>query len=647
MLASPNIRSRPGVARWSVAAAATGVVALGGVLAPTAASAVAPGPLVGWGQNTNGQLGLPTVPGIGTPTPIVEIDDAADAAVGNGHSLVLRGDGIVSSGFSTSGQIGRGGLTSYDSFGPVTSIAEPVRALAAGSRFSLALMEDGTVRSFGSNASAAMPSQIRGQLGSGSTALFSVVPQPVTGIVDAVAVSGGWEHGVALLADGTVRSWGANDNNELGNGSGADSSVPVVVPGVSDVVAVSAGEHTLALRADGRVYAWGRNHQGQLGLGDLVSRTAPELVPGIEDAVAVSAGRWHSLVLLSDGTVRAFGSNNSGRLGDGSTEANRPSPVEVPGLTEIVDISAQLAGSSARQADGTVWVWGNGGAGQLGDGNTTAHTSAVPVRVRGLRAQALSQGGAASFHLVIPHVPLRSDGPLSFPTQARKTLSAPRTVTLTAGGGQITRLRTVGADADDFLISGEDCVGEYLNGGDTCTVRVRFSPSASGARAAQLRISSTTADDVLVDLDGEGGEHVGGPPGPQGNDGLPGPIGVPGPLGPAGAPGADAPRPARARTASTRGRASVSCRRISASARIRCTVRATTKDRVRVTGRVSGVRKSVTRSGRSRVTVTLAAPRRNARPQVAVTVRSGSSHRTTIKVRVGAATKTSTLRSAR
>lgn len=662
MLASSDSRIRPGRRRWSVAAAAAGAVALGGLLTPAVASAVAPGPLVGWGQNSSGQLGLPTAAGVGTPTAVPDIGGVTAVAVGATHGIALGDGAAYGAGSNNQGQIGRfsGGSTTHPDFGLVLGGLTTVTDVAAGRFHTLLRLADGTVRAIGQNDV--------GQLGLGhSSPVASNPPPTVDGLTDVVAVSGGWAHSVALLADGTVRAWGANANNEVGDGSGTTRTSPVPVPGVSDVVAIAAGEHTLALRRDGTVYAWGLNSNGQLGLGDTVVRSAPELVPGIDDAVAVSAGRWHSMVLLADGTVRVFGSNNSGRLGDGSTAANRPSPVEVPGLSDVVEVSGQLAGSSARQADGTVWAWGTGGQGQLGDGNTTAHTSAVPVRVSGLRAQALSQGGTASFHLSVRHVPVSADGPLSFATQPRETLSVPKTLTLTVGTGEVTRIRTVGADADDFLITGESCVGEELDPGDSCTVRVRFSPSASGTRSAQLRISSTTADDVHVAVQGEGGDLTAGPEGPKGDDGapgtdgadgadgrdgkdgLPGPIGVPGSvgrLGPVGPVGPRGPTGARGGTAGPASiRATVACRRAGSGTRIRCTVRATGKPRLRVSGRVSGAGRSTTRSGRSRVTLTLAAPRRNARPQVAVTVRTADGHRATLKVRVGTA-KTSSLRSA-
>ncbi|MEI9966943.1 MAG: chitobiase/beta-hexosaminidase C-terminal domain-containing protein [Candidatus Moraniibacteriota bacterium] len=81
------------------------------------------------------------------------------------------------------------------------------------------------------------------------------------------------------------------------------------------------------------------------------------------------AGYW-TVVLRTDGTVWACGSNSSGQLGDGTT-TTRTSPVQVPGLSGVVAVSAGGSSTMALKSDGTVWAWGLNSSGQLGDGTTT------------------------------------------------------------------------------------------------------------------------------------------------------------------------------------------------------------------------------------------------------------------------------------
>ena len=266
--------------------------------------------------------------------------------------------------------------------------------------FALALKADGTVVGWGANA--------LGQLGD---ATFTNRLTPVTAVTlgsgsGVVAIAAGLSHAVALKADGSVWSWGSNNNGNLGNPSivGA-SNVPVPVVGLgsgSGVVALTAGGNfTLALKADGTVWGWGSNNNGQLGIGNIINQPVPVQVKGpgavgvLSNIVALSAppavnGRF-VLALSADGTLWAWGNNSTGQLGDGTT-SNRTTPVQVTDvggsgvLSGVIAIDAGGGTNNphalAVQTDGTVLAWGSNSNGQLGTGDTVAH--AVPVPVAGL-----------------------------------------------------------------------------------------------------------------------------------------------------------------------------------------------------------------------------------------------------------------------
>ncbi|RKH89101.1 hypothetical protein D7Y21_11835 [Corallococcus sp. AB045] len=95
----------------------------------------------------------------------------------------------------------------------------------------------------------------------------------------------------------------------------------------------------------------------------------------------LGAGGYHSLALRQDGTAWACGRNVEGQLGDG-TVTNRPTPVQVPGLTGVAALAASHNHTLALRQDGTVWAWGWNPYGQLGDGTTTQRLT--PVQVPGL-----------------------------------------------------------------------------------------------------------------------------------------------------------------------------------------------------------------------------------------------------------------------
>ena len=57
------------------------------------------------------------------------------------------------------------------------------------------------------------------------------------------AIATGSGQSLALLNDGTVMSWGENFEGQLANGSGeTGSDVPVAVSGLSDATAIAGGD---------------------------------------------------------------------------------------------------------------------------------------------------------------------------------------------------------------------------------------------------------------------------------------------------------------------------------------------------------------------------------------------------------------------
>src|SRR5262249_46583035 len=208
-------------------------------------------------------------------------------------------------------------------------------------------------------------------------------PQDVPNLINIVAVAGGAWHSLAAKADGTVWAWGDNESGQLGNGTTTTTNVPVRLRTLGNVIAVAGGnQHSLALTGDGTVWAWGSGSNGQLGNNTRgVNKTTPIQVPGLANIIGIAAGWNHSVALRSDGTVWAWGSGQYGQLGNGQP-IDMAIPVPVLGLNNVTSIAAGFVHTLALKSDGTVWAWGYNSSGQLGDNSTL--NSAVPVQVLNL-----------------------------------------------------------------------------------------------------------------------------------------------------------------------------------------------------------------------------------------------------------------------
>lgn len=223
-----------------------------------------------------------------------------------------------------------------------------------------------------------------GELGNGTTPLAQPSPVSVVGLqgIRQVAAGPDSKTSLAVLWDGTVWAWGGNSVGELGNGTVVPSSVPVQVPGLSGIVQVAAGAyHSVALGSDGRVWTWGWNYYGQLGDGTTVmQRLSPVLVPGLSGVTQISAGGAHTLALDSLGRVWSWGLGTSGQLGNGDRRSSTTPVLVGPLLSmKMTQVSAGSTSSFAVGPGGTVWAWGDNSTGELGDGTTTDR--AVPTSI--------------------------------------------------------------------------------------------------------------------------------------------------------------------------------------------------------------------------------------------------------------------------
>lgn len=264
----------------------------------------------------------------------------------------------------------------------------PATQVAAGYVHTCAINATGGVECWGDN--------IAGQLGDGST-VDRATPVAVVDLEDDVAaIATGGSHTCALTMTGGVKCWGANISGQLGDGGGADSTIPVPVVGLPDgVAAITAGTyHTCALTIEGGVKCWGANNHGQLGSGETQGATTPVDVIGLASGIAaISAGHHHTCALTMQGGIKCWGGNVDGQVGNGSTVYAVATPADVEGFDAgAVGIAAGGAHTCAVTVIGGVLCWGRNMSGQLGNGNMTG--SPIPVAVLQLvGVSAVAAGG--------------------------------------------------------------------------------------------------------------------------------------------------------------------------------------------------------------------------------------------------------------
>ena len=347
-----------------------------------------------WGRNNNGQLGDHSVRQLSSATRTRPMTPAASLSAGDEHALAITDDGALWAwGGNSHGQLGDGTLITRGTPQPVPGLTD-VEAAAAGGRHSLAIVH-GAVLQWGETPVGAAGSVIR---------VDQQSPGPVVGLpagTNATQVAAGEAFSAALLADGTVWTWGGNQEGQLGDGTSVGRSNAAPVPGLTGVVSLSSDYgHTLALKADGTVWAWGRNLEGQVDPSGI-TRRLPVPVVGLPPVVEISAGAGHSLARTADGAVWAWGVDNQGELGIAPGGVFRNPPTHVPGLVDVTAVAAGAGHSLVLLASGAVLSFGLNSQGQLGDG--TYASSFVPRQVHGMTdAVAIAAGAAFSLAVAGP-----------------------------------------------------------------------------------------------------------------------------------------------------------------------------------------------------------------------------------------------------
>lgn len=150
-----------------------------------------------------------------------------------------------------------------------------------------------------------------------------------------------------------------------------------------------------ALSTGGALYCWGADNYNQLqDGGDDSTDNIPNSVDlsttlGANTIVAYAGGNGTECVLTSASTIYCWGYGGFGQLGDDSTDNDTGAPVEVRFTGAYSGTLISLVGGGdqsfcALTSAGQVWCWGDNVDGELGDGNTTDADEANQVVANGV-----------------------------------------------------------------------------------------------------------------------------------------------------------------------------------------------------------------------------------------------------------------------
>lgn len=267
--------------------------------------------------------------------------------------------------------------------------------VSAGSDHDFAVLADGTVRSWGDPL--ALP----------------LSPAP-TGTLGVTSIAAGRNHAVALHWDGSVTGWGTF----------WDIGGSVVPPGLSGVTALAAGiNFSVALKSDGSVVVWGGFEGGLVSLppglgvvraiaasGNLAAFLRNDgtialwwfnpgggswIEAGIHNAIAIAVGYEHLLALKGDHTIQTWDPRRSG-----ASEYADFGQAEIPtNLGEVTSVAASEYYSLALRTDGSVVAWGR-------SETLSPLASAFPAPPTGLNGvTAIAAGENHALALVGPEAP--------------------------------------------------------------------------------------------------------------------------------------------------------------------------------------------------------------------------------------------------
>jgi alpha-tubulin suppressor-like RCC1 family protein len=296
------------------------------------------GTLWAWGLNSSGELGLGNRTNYSSPKQVGALTTWLNATCGCYTGFAIKTDGTLWSwggDGNAFGILGLGSTTSYSSPKQVGSLTN-WSSVASGFRATISVKTDGTLWSWGN--------AYFGSLGLGNRTQYNS-PKQVGALTNWLKVSCGYANMFAIKTDGTLWAWGDNIAGQLGLGNTTYSfSSPQQVGSLTNWRSFTTGTganrgYSLATKTDGTLWSWGVNQNGRLGLGNTTAYSSPKQIGALTTWGYVSAGAFASFSSKTDGTLWSWGANSFGQLGLGNT-TEYSSPKQVGSVTTWLNIAA-------------------------------------------------------------------------------------------------------------------------------------------------------------------------------------------------------------------------------------------------------------------------------------------------------------------
>ena len=259
------------------------------------------GTLWSWGANDFGATGLGTSTGDATtPTQVGSDDDWKQVSCGGERMMAVKDDGTLwGTGSNAGTALGIGFVGDVDVMTQVGTDTDWSKVSSGLTQNGAGIKEDGKLFVWGS----------RNQFVTGQGFSDGQTGDPVQlGAADWSDISVGgapnWGYCLGIQSDGTLWSWGTNANGRTGRGTTVgQTTTPTQVGSDDNWKSIHGGKlgdlcSSLGLKEDGTLWSWGSNNNGQTALGTSSGNTtSPAQVGSDTDWRVVDMGGTHAIAL--------------------------------------------------------------------------------------------------------------------------------------------------------------------------------------------------------------------------------------------------------------------------------------------------------------------------------------------------------------